>query len=49
MLLRKCLEHGYTIKEVCSVCGKETKSAHYKFIKMKNAVFKKGFSEKVHS
>lgn len=35
MKLRKCLEHGYTLKEKCPVCGKETKDAHYKFIRLK--------------
>ena len=35
MKIRKCPEHGYTLKGVCSKCGKETKDAHYKFAKVR--------------
>ena len=35
MKLKKCIEHEYTLGEKCDKCGKETKDAHYKFIKMK--------------
>lgn len=36
MKLRKCEEHGYTLEKKCKECGKETKEAHYKFIKIKS-------------
>ena len=35
MKLKKCLIHGYTLREKCSVCGAETKDAHYKFVKIR--------------
>lgn len=35
MILRRCLEHGYTLSSVCSKCKKPTIDAHYKFIKIK--------------
>lgn len=40
MKLKKCAGHGYTLKEKCATCGKETKDAHYKFLKLK------GFKDK---
>ena len=36
MKLKKCIEHEYTLKEVCGKCGRETKEAHYKFTKMRD-------------
>ncbi len=36
MKLKKCPEHGYTLKLVCKVCGKKTIDAHYKFVKIKS-------------
>ena len=36
MMLRKCLEHGYTLEEKCAECGKETREAHYKFVKIRD-------------
>ena len=36
MKLRKCLEHGYTLEESCKICKKQTKDAHYKFIKLRD-------------
>ena len=36
MKIRKCSNHSpavYTLKEICPLCKKETKEAHYKFIK----------------
>lgn len=36
MKLKKCIEHGYTLQEKCKVCGKETREAHYKFVKIKS-------------
>jgi|WetSurMetagenome_2_1015567.scaffolds.fasta_scaffold1349384_2 rRNA maturation protein Nop10 len=44
MMLRKCEEHGYTMKEKCFKCDKETKEAHYKFVKIKDV--KEKFQEK---
>jgi len=35
MKLKKC-ECGYTLKEKCEKCGKETKEGHYKFIKIRS-------------
>ena len=40
MKIRKCSNHSpavYTLKEICPRCKKETKGAHYKFIKLGNA------------
>ncbi len=31
--MKKCPEHGYTLKERCGKCAKETKEAHYKYLK----------------
>ena len=36
MKLKKCEEHGYTMEKKCAECGKETKEAHYKFVKIKS-------------
>ena len=36
MKLKKCLEHGYTLNEKCDKCEKETKDAHYKFVKIRD-------------
>ncbi|MBU2616106.1 MAG: hypothetical protein KKC19_03305 [Nanoarchaeota archaeon] len=36
--LKKCPEcKKYTLKESCSKCKKETKDAHYKFVRTKNS------------
>jgi len=36
--LKKCPKcNTYTLKQTCPKCKTETKSAHYKFIKIKNA------------
>lgn len=43
MLLKKCEEHGYTLREKCEDCGRETKEAHYKFVKIRDV---KDFKEK---
>ena len=32
-MLKRCFEHGYTLRVTCEKCGKETKDAHYKFVK----------------
>lgn len=40
MKLRCCRAHTavlYTLKALCPQCGKDTKDAHYKFIKLKDA------------
>lgn len=37
MKLKKCLEHGYTLKENCPKCNSPTKDAHYKFIRIRDA------------
>jgi len=38
MKLKKCPKcNSYTLKEICSKCNLETKSAHYKFLKLKDA------------
>ncbi len=37
MNLRKCLKHGYTLKESCPVCKKPTLEAHYKYPHLKSA------------
>jgi rRNA maturation protein Nop10 len=36
MKINKCEEYHYTLKDVCPICKKTTKSAHYKFIKLKD-------------
>ncbi len=36
MKLKKCPEHGYTLKTICGECGKDSKDAHYTFFKMKS-------------
>lgn len=37
MKLNKCSKcNTYTLKEECSKCNSKTKSAHYKFIKIKD-------------
>ncbi len=43
MKIKKCLEHGYTLNGICGKCGKETRDAHYKFVKMSDVseIFKK--------
>ena len=38
MKLNKCPKcNTYTLKEICLKCDAKTKSAHYKFIKIKDA------------
>ena len=38
MKLKKCSKCGkYTFKENCDICQSETKDAHYKFIKIRDA------------
>lgn len=38
MNLKKCLKcKTYTLKEICTKCKSETKSAHYTFSKIRNA------------
>ncbi|MBS3076573.1 hypothetical protein J4481_02425 [Candidatus Pacearchaeota archaeon] len=38
MKLKKCTScNSYTLQENCPKCKKQTKDAHYKFIKIKNA------------
>lgn len=37
MKLRKCIEHGYTLKLLCTNCKKATHEGHYKFKGLKNA------------
>jgi len=38
MKLKKCpLCNTYTLKEKCPKCNSQTKDAHYKFIKLKDA------------
>ncbi|MEK6855320.1 MAG: nucleolar RNA-binding Nop10p family protein [Nanoarchaeota archaeon] len=37
MRLRKCNEHGYSLKETCGKCGKKTIEAHYKFVRVGSA------------
>jgi len=35
--LKKCEKcKSYTLKEICGKCKEKTKSAHYKFIKLKD-------------
>jgi rRNA maturation protein Nop10 len=34
MKLRKCPSLHYSLKENCPICKKETKEAHYKYIKV---------------
>ncbi len=36
MLLRVCEKHGYTLEKKCGECGKETKEAYYKFVKIRD-------------
>lgn len=37
MKMRQCTNCGfYTMKTECPKCGKETKEAHYKFVKVKS-------------
>jgi len=39
MKILKCSEHAesvYTLKAECPKCGKQTKSAHYKFLKLRD-------------
>ena len=36
MKLKKCPEHGYTLKPSCPICANSTKDAHYKFIKIRD-------------
>jgi rRNA maturation protein Nop10 len=37
MKLRKCSECGeYNLEVVCRVCGKETREAHYKFLRLRD-------------
>ncbi|MDO8459789.1 MAG: hypothetical protein Q7S74_01645 [Nanoarchaeota archaeon] len=49
MKLRKCSEHMYTMKENCSQCKKDTKDAHYKFVKLRNANSMLVSSDKLHA
>lgn len=42
MNLRKCVNDGYTLDLKCKKCGGETKSAHYKFVKIKSVEEKFG-------
>ena len=45
MKLKKCPDCGeYSLSEKCT-CGGETKSAHYKFIKIKDVVKTKFFGK----
>jgi len=38
MILKKCSKcNSYTFKEICSKCKIQTKDAHYKFLKIKDA------------
>lgn len=38
MNLKKCPNcKNYTLNEVCLICKKDSKDAHYKFIKIKDA------------
>lgn len=38
MKLKKCENcKTYTLKDICSTCKKESKSAHYKFVKIRDA------------
>ncbi len=43
MRLKKCFEHGYTLKDFCMICGKKTVDAHYRFVKTR------GIGEKISS
>ncbi len=37
MIMKKCKSCAeYTLKDICPKCKKETSSAHYKFIKLKD-------------
>ena len=36
MKLKKCPQNHYTLKEICPICNSPTKSAHYKFIKIRS-------------
>lgn len=40
MKLKKCEEHGYTLKDECLSCGEKSKDAHYKFLKIRSANIK---------
>ena len=40
MNLKKCPTHGYTLKDTCPKCKQPSLDAHYKFIKIRNAVLK---------
>lgn len=41
MKLKKCLSCGeYNLGEICRKCGKETKDAHYKFVKLRDVAEK---------
>ncbi len=35
MRLKRCLGHGYTLQDVCAICGKKTVDAHYRFVKIR--------------
>lgn len=49
MILRKCFNcGGYNLTVVCRDCGRETKEAHYKFLKVRDVV-KTNFSGKARS
>lgn len=41
MKLKKCPNFHYTMKETCPICKQKTQSAHYKFIKIKPAIYNK--------
>lgn len=36
MKINKCENNHYTLGDACKICKKEAKSAHYKFIKLKD-------------
>ena len=36
MKLKKCPNNHYTLKEICPACNQKTKSAHYKFIRLRS-------------
>jgi len=40
--LKKCPNNHYTLKDNCPICNEKTKSAHYKFIKIKSLKEKYG-------
>ena len=39
MKLKKCFLHNYTLKDTCPVCGKESSSAHYKFLRFSDVKY----------